>query len=96
MSKEFNLQRYHDAAHEMQTGVAMDQQLGSQDGSPKHLRVGINSAMVDHGALVKLLIAKGVLTEEEYYQAIREGMEAEAVRYKKILSKRLGKDVELY
>ena len=36
----------------------------------KVLRVGVNSAMVDHAALVRLLIAKGIFTLEEYEEAL--------------------------
>ena len=39
-------QRYLDAAHAMQTGVAFTMHQDSSQTDPKHLRVGINSAMV--------------------------------------------------
>lgn len=84
MSEE-DVARYRQAAHAMQSGVKLDQELGSPDGSPKHLRVGVNSAMVDHAALVQLLIAKGILTEDEYHKAIADGMEAEVERYRERL-----------
>lgn len=51
-------------AHAMQAGVAMWQNYDPSETTPKHLRVGINSAMADHGALVDLLFKKGILTEE--------------------------------
>jgi hypothetical protein len=94
--KRNSLERYEAAMHAMQTGVAFDQAAGSQDGSPKHLRVGINLAMSDHASLVRLLLAKGIITEEEYFQAVAEGMEQEAEEYRKALSERWGKDVKLY
>jgi hypothetical protein len=90
MSKEFDLQRYQDAQHQMQSGVAMD--LGDRPEHPKHVRVGINTALCDHCALTRLLIAKGVFTEEEYIRGIREQMEAEVDRYKKILRDKFGAD----
>jgi len=49
--------------------------------SPKHLRVGVNSAMVEHTALVKLLVEKGILTEEEYITSQADAMEAEVALY---------------
>ena len=76
---------YTQALHAMQTGVALDQERGSVDGSPKHLRVGVNAAMCDHTALVKLLIAKGVITDEEYRGAITDEMNAEVERYEQRL-----------
>lgn len=85
--------RYHAAAHAMQSGVAYDPTSKSLE--PKHLRVGINSAMVDHAALVGLLMEKGIISEEEYYAALADGMEAEAKRYADELSKKLGKPVTL-
>lgn len=87
--------RYQRAMHAMQTGVAMDQGSGSPDGTPKHLRVGINAAMSDINAIGTLLIAKGIITLEEYELAIVEGVEKEAARYEQILGERLGCPVTL-
>lgn len=47
---------YEQALHGMQSGVAYEHSNGSPDGSPKHLRVGINSAQVNNAALARLLI----------------------------------------
>lgn len=80
---------YRSACHAMQSGVAVDQARGSGDGTPKHLRVGINSAMCDHAALVRLLLAKGILTEEEYALAIRDEMVREKERYEEMLGVKL-------
>lgn len=72
--------RYQAAAHAVQSAVAFqlgrggDMQAGS---SHKHLRVGVTMAMVEHGALGLLLIRKGVITEEEYYEAIADHLERE-------------------
>lgn len=96
MSREENLKQYRAACHAMQTGVAMDQATGSQCGSPKHLRVGVNVAMVDHASLVKLLISKGLITDDEYCEAIRQGIEDEVERYERLLSERSGSTVKLY
>jgi len=87
--------RYLRAAHAMQAGVAMDQGRGSDDGTPKHLRVGINSALVDAAGLVRLLVAKGVFTEEEYVLAVTEEMEREQERYETRLSQEMGATIHL-
>lgn len=87
--------RYVAAAHAMQSGVKYDQESGSEDGSPKHLRVGVNSALVDASALARLLIAKGVITELELHEALAEGMEAEKARYEALLTMKLGSKVTL-
>lgn len=76
---------YEDALHAMQTGVAIEQGKGSDNGLPKHLRVGVNAAMCDHTGLVRLLISKGVITQDEYIQAITEEMNREVERYEKKL-----------
>jgi hypothetical protein len=51
--------------------------------------------MVDHAALAKLLIDKGLITEQEYLCAIADAMEAEKARYEKHLSNLLGKTITL-
>jgi hypothetical protein len=81
-----DVDRYFAAGHAMQTGVKLDHERGSTDGTPKHLRVGINSRAVDHTGLVKLLIAKGILTEDEYQKAIADEMEEEVERYRSRLN----------
>lgn len=77
-------ERYLAACHAMQSGVAHTMNL-NPDGetSPKHLRVGINSAMCNEAALVRLLIAKGVITEAEHAKEIADEMEREVDRYEK-------------
>lgn len=92
MSKEAT-ERWHAAAHAMQSGVAASPDKGDQ--SPKHLRVGVNAAMADHGSLVRLLVAKGVFTVDEYEDAIAEGMELEVKKYEAELTAHYGKPVKL-
>jgi len=75
--------------HAMQTGVMLDQERGSQCGTSKHLRVGLNTALVDHGSLVDLLVKKGIITDEEYAQAMRDGMQSEVDRYEARLGVKL-------
>ena len=90
-----HIQRYERALHAMQTGVMFDQEHGSDDGSPKHLRVGVNSAMVNAAALASLLVAKGVITWDEYGEALATAAEDEAARYEQILRQRYGLDIHL-
>jgi hypothetical protein len=87
--------RYFDLAHAMQTGVAFTMEFDNSQAAPKHLRVGINSAMVEHSAVVRLLLKKGVFTEVEYYEALCEVMEEEVQRYKLQLKWHYGKEVDL-
>lgn len=82
---EQDVARYDAAAHAMQSGVAAEHLAGSKDGSPKHLRVGVNSAQVGIAALGRLLIDKGVITMDEYEAAMAAEMEAEQARYEQRL-----------
>lgn len=93
--KQANWNRYVAAAHAMQSGVAAWMVVDPKPTEPKHLRVGINSAMSDISALTYLLIAKGVFTEEEYFQAIADKMQEEAKGYEERLSAHFGKPVTL-
>lgn len=88
-------QRYAAAAHAVQSGVAMDLNEEPSSGTPKHLRVGVNLAIVEHGALVRLLIGKGLITEEEYFTELVAGVEDEQRRYEETLSARHGSKIRL-
>lgn len=88
-------ERYVDACHAMQSGIAMMMNYDSASTTPKHLRVGVNSAMVDSSALANLLISKGIITEEEYFKAIADGMEKEVQDYKLRIRIALAKKLNL-
>lgn len=87
---------YQRRLHAMQSGVAacMGMNLNTET-SPKHLRTGVNAAMADQCGLVTLLIHKGVITREEYLEAIKTSMGEEVERYEKTLSDATGKQVTL-
>ena len=86
---------YERQLHKMQAGVAFDIGNGGSAHLPKHLRVGVNSAMVNNAAMAALLIKKGVITELEYYEQMVESMKKEADEYERELSQRLGRKVTL-
>jgi hypothetical protein len=94
---------YPRLAHAMQSGVAATIALNEQvaipgsrgDHTPKHLRVGVNMAMAEHSALSKLLCDKGVITEDEYRQALVDGLTREVAKYEKELSEKYGRPVTL-
>ena len=88
------IQRIKASQHAMQSGVLMS--MGgatvlpmNHESGPKHLRVGVNSAMVDHGALANLLMDKGVFTKEEYLEYLAVAYEKEQARYEKALGCKL-------
>lgn len=76
---------YEEALHGVQTGVLYEIETDARGGAggttPKHLRLGVNSAMVETSVIVALLIEKGVITEEEFREALRLGMNQELMRY---------------
>jgi len=77
---------YQEALHAMQSGVAYEMNKDLKITDPKHLRVGINSAMVNDAALVRLLIKKGLFTLEEYEEELRLEACREVDRYETRLS----------
>lgn len=87
--------RYHTALHAMQSGISYLMNNNKAMTEPKHLRVGINSGMVSDAALVKLLVAKGVITHVEIMEALATEAEAEKKRYEQELTTNLGRPVTL-
>lgn len=85
MSTEENMERYYAAQHAMQSGVMLKMEIDRKETTPKYLRVGVNSAMVDSGALAGLLIKKGIITEEEYSEVLADYMEKEAEMYRELI-----------
>ena len=80
--------RYLKAAHGMQAGVGFKRDKGDQ--SPKHLRVGVNTALVQQAALVELLIDKGLFSRLEYFTKLAECMERERDSYAEEISAEAG------
>lgn len=88
-------ERYNRLMHAMQTGVEYTREIEPSQVDPKHMRVGVNSSLVSMGALCKLLIDKGVLTEVEYWRALVGAMETEVETYETRLREHLGHSVSL-
>jgi len=85
--------RYLNAMHAQQSAIAFEiERLGEANAgsSAKHLRVGMNSALGDQAGLAKLLIEKGLITEQDYLNAIVEGAEREAIRMRDIVRESTG------
>jgi hypothetical protein len=93
---EYLRKRYAELMHAVQTGVKLWMGIDPEgETSPKHLRVGVNSAMIDSGALVKLLIAKGVFTEDEFMEVLVEKAEEEKDSYEAKLREHYKKKITL-
>lgn len=89
-------QEYEKLLHAMQSGVKFEQEWGVSDAqSPKHLRTGVNSAITQNSGLVLLLVAKGVITWREYWQAQVEAFRREVEMYEQRLSAHAGVTVHL-
>jgi len=94
---------YQKLLHAMQSGVKVTMELNRHtdnsiemgEVSPKHLRCGVNSAMCEHAALTELLIEKGIIGEDEYFNKIIKQLEIEVKNYEDILSKKTGQKVKL-
>jgi hypothetical protein len=62
--------------HQVQSAIAFLMSHTASNGQrhpetePKHLRVGVNSAMVETAALGRLLLAKGIFTNTEYFEML--------------------------
>lgn len=90
--------RYLAAVHAVQSGVKAEIATKGEAGAgadPKHLRVGVNMAMSDHGALVALLLEKGIITEAEYADKLAEFAEREKAGYEQRLTAHFGRPVSL-
>lgn len=88
-------ERYSAAMHAVQTGIALLIARGGELANPKHLRVGINSAMVTHSAIATLLIEKGVFTEDEYLDALAAAAEREQAFILDEVRKHYGDGIDL-
>lgn len=84
--------RYNAALHAMQTGVMYQMEPGGNpdETTPKHLRVGVNSALISSGAIAKLLMDKGVFTMDEYEAALADMAERDVASYTKLVRVQLG------
>jgi hypothetical protein len=96
IEEQQDVNRWAAAAHAMQSGVTTEMSLGMEASvEPKHLRVGVNVALVDMASVVDLLIRQGLITRADYLAAIADGMEREQAAYEARISARTGKKVTL-
>jgi len=79
----------------MQTGIMYMVEKGSKTCQPKHMRTGINSALIFNGSVVRLLVEKGLITREEYAEAAVADLRAEVKRYESELSEIFKSNIKL-
>lgn len=82
-------ERYRQAAHAVQTGIAFA--TDKTDQTSKHLRVGLDLSKSDQAGLAALLISKGVFSMADYIEAIADQAEIEA----EMRAKEIGPNVKL-
>lgn len=87
--------RYEAAMHAVQSGVAIDLEINPKTIEAKHLRVGVNSALIDSSAMARLLMKKGIITEREYLESVVEFAEKEQADYEAKLTAHFGKTIKL-
>ena len=79
-----DMQRYYSAVMSMNRCV----KILDRPESPHVIRQGINTALRDMGSVVGLLMAKGVITAEEYQRALADGMEREVCDYAVLIAQK--------
>lgn len=62
---------YEQAAHGVQSAVALKEARNDPILTPKHMRVGIDLSKSDQAGLAQLLMDKGLITLEEYLEYVR-------------------------
>jgi len=82
-------------AHAVQTGVAYVMEWDDKETSPKHLRVGINMALVSNAALAELLAAKGVCTIEEVKDFQIAALRREVASYEAMIQEHFGGETKI-
>lgn len=87
--------RASNALKKMQSGVAYHEHFVGVSEPSKHLRVGVNNALCELGAIAKLLIGKGIFTEEEYYESLVEFLERDVDNYEILLTRLAGTTITL-
>ena len=92
MSKK---ERYVNLCHALQTGVGNILRLDGAEGTPKHLRTGLNILFCEHSALVMLLIEKGIFTEDEYFDSVNKVLAQEVSSYESKLSNHYKTNIRL-
>lgn len=95
MTHEENQDRYLRAMHAVQSGVKQKAEYARSETTPASLRVGVNASMVETAALQKLLIDKGIITWDEWYEYLANQAEHEKALYEAELSEHYGGKITL-
>lgn len=88
-------QRYLSAMHAVQSGIAQKMTIDPSDTAPKHLRTGIDSALVSSSALARIMIESGVISEIAWRTMLATVAEEEKASYEADLSRLMGVTIKL-
>lgn len=82
--------------HAVQSGIMQKMEAGiSKETEPKHLRVGVNNALIETSALLTVLVNKGILTAEEYFTEVNNLLREEVKRYEQELTEHYGGKINI-
>lgn len=81
--------------HAIQTGAMYEAEQNPIVMEYKHNRVAIDAQQAEYAALIMLLVNKGVITWEEYYEVSIAALTAEVVRYEQRLTRMFGAKIKL-
>lgn len=87
--------RYVAAMRSLESWVAVKARMEPAETNPQQLRIGVNSSLLQHSALVQLLADKGLITEDEFLVAMANAAEQEVARYQQWISTATGVEVSL-
>lgn len=88
-------EEYESLMHALQTGVAAKMHVSPSETTPKSLRVGVNSALLEVTTIMSLLFEKNIITPLEYFTRLRDFVKAEVEHYEKYLSEQHGTTIKL-
>lgn len=97
--KEELIQEINQKLHGIQTGIRYKYETSEKDESLdrrlKHIRVGVDNALIQTDTLMQLLVKKGVFTDIEWLEEYLQAVNFKLNQYKKELSEALGVPVNL-
>lgn len=104
-SFDFNIKQQviNELLHKIQTAIKFLREKEIADGvsedrqftGPKHNRVGIDNALIENGALVALLVEKGIIKYQEYIDTYIEFLERDVERYEGRIKDAFGPNVKI-
>lgn len=80
--------------HGLQSSIAALMSFDLALGEKKHLRVGVDSALIQSSALARLLIEKDLITEEEFWDSTLIVLAEDLTKNRERFAKEMGVPVD--